>query len=484
MKILGVILASFLIVLSSMAATTVFPASTNGNNVFTGNNTFTKPINGDGRALTNVNVSFGTLTNQWGWIAFRPILSISPNQSQSYQTFLVTSEDGTNFTDTTIPVYSRNQMANGTNSPNLAKVSVSWFTNYWVACAPGRFDGWVDFYKSFDLTNWSWFYNLKPLPQLSGGIADSVLFNDPSTGTNYIVLTFATNGVNPKSCLLIPANDNTLTNWSPNVYVLENTNYSQSGSIVRDSSGIYHLFYECNLPSTEWLHDTNTTLFTPFWHYKTNFFGTFSSDAGFVLGKPQFLGGQRWRFYGTENLTNQTWFIDSYDDLNTWSGNWTMVSLTNCGNGLGIGISWSPSTFSISDPSSKSEIANLYSGNARLNSLTAYSLQVSGTVLAQTLLSLGNADISSNMNVLGILDAGVFNTANQNLNVNAGNLSLDSLGNMITATYSGDGSQLTGFTASQMPGHTTTFPVVGPSSTTVWVHFTNGIFFGVTTNSP
>lgn len=47
----------------SSAATTVFPASTNGNNIFTGNNVFTKPMAGSGDKLTNSAGSFFAPTN-------------------------------------------------------------------------------------------------------------------------------------------------------------------------------------------------------------------------------------------------------------------------------------------------------------------------------------------------------------------------------------------------------------------------------------
>lgn len=496
-------LSLFLSVALAQAAQ-VFPASTNGNNVFTGHNTFTQPINGSGSALSNVNTSAHAIVpaGSWVWMG-APVLSSGVASAAN----LLTSSDGITWNNAgTIRVFDPAQASDLTTLPSPA--AYRWVllqTNgTWWAAVPSSttLDGHtygpdkavISLWQSSDTTNWSKEFSFYPLGRTNSqaSIWDCSWFQD-SDSAAYLIYSYRTNvSVNSMSCFAVKALDITFTNWGTS-FAIDTENYTQNGQVVKTAGGVYRLYFRHRWPGSEWMYDTNSSMAGPFYASKTNVIGAqFDTDAQALDLRLLHEGGNNWTAYVVERLTNTVWRTTSSDDLETFA-TWDVMTTNTVGpQGIVHAVAGTTNTTVWLGATNNGQVrvaAPLFLANT----VQAASGRFVGLV--------GDTIYSPNSLITpGVVSAGtvipnsiIATNSDGSLQLNLNNILLDASGNMTALSFAGDGSQLTGLDwnnitgsvpSSKVPGATKTIAVAGPASDTIWLHYTNGVFYGATTNSP
>jgi hypothetical protein len=382
------------------------------------------------------------------------------------------SSDGTNWSKAnTRDVYEPSSYTNGLAGPVNWRWSLLYTNGQWWGAGPhdtastnGLAQG-VDLARSTDLTNWVRETVLYPFGTTNGfgRLFGSTWFRD-NDGSAYLVLSYGTNAAAiPNQIWAMKNTDGTMTNWGA-ASLIKDTDVTQEGNVVRGTNGIYQLYYRCKWPSLEWLRATNNNLTSLFAlapdaaaMRSTNFgwgsFGNGGNSGGLSLLN---VGGTHWRAYLQDEAAKGMFYLDSLDDLGTWSANWTVLPMANS-NYFGQGIAMAGAQ---SASNTVFWIGNTNEGQARVLPplLLAQSVQardgffrgglVAGSVFAPgSITSAGNVQGDSLVLAAskGVVNSNFVDIAlGGNILINAQNMVLDENGNFLAGSYAGDGSQLTG----------------------------------------
>lgn len=403
------------------------------------------------------------------------------------------SSDGTNWSRAGSALfYNPSQYTNAPFKVNAGRFVLLNSRGQWWGANPhdrlslGGLAQGIDLWRSSDLTNWCRETVLYPMGQsnVCGRLFEANWFKDNNNDI-YLTFTYGTNctGGTTNSIYCMKSNDGTLTNWGAAV-AIKDTDVTQEGLIVRPTDGIYRLYYRCKWPGLEWLLATNsannlTSLFTP---CQTNLgWGTFGASAdsgGLSLVN---VGGTHWRAYThtesgvtSQHPTNEL-YLDSLDDLATWSANWQLLTVTNF---HGQGIVYGPTAVATNAVYNLGEtnqgqvrvrppilLANSVQAADGIfrNGLVAGSVYAPGSITTGDTLQGGGLVVRNN----GTGQSNVVDLAVAYFLVASANFVIDAAGNIQSGAFIGDGAQLTGLDGGNISAGTVAL------ARTVWGSYSN-----------
>lgn len=304
--------------------------------------------------------AFGSGSNYVAMFTAGKRLESGSSAPNAIRVGLWTSLDGTNWNKSiTKDIYSPDSFTNtivSFSGPTLQKWAIYFTNGYWWSVSPhdyqntNGFAQGIDLWKSGDLTNWARETIMYPqgVTNSKGRIFSASWFRDTDQSA-WVIYSYATNTVSSNSIWSVHLIDNTMTNWDVS-NLIKKDDVTQEAIVVRANS-LYYLFYRCRWPGLEYLRATNNSLTSLFvlapdaagvtirgtnWGWGA--FGNSGNAGG--LSIINYIGS-KWRAYLNDESSGSSTtmsYLDSTDDMTTWSSGWTTISTLTNYYGQGIAI--------------------------------------------------------------------------------------------------------------------------------------------------